>query len=64
VIQNNPKTLAQWDGYKRPLVGSLPVNLQRFGMDKAPKVESLQEIIAGMTDAGGPHYPAITRDHG
>ena len=52
VIQNNqkakqnPKALAQLDGYKRPLVGSLSANLQRFGMDKVNKVESLQEIIA------------------
>ncbi len=39
VIQNNqkassnPKALAQLDGYKRLLVGSLSANLQRFGMD-------------------------------
>src|SRR6476660_7687865 len=56
VIQNNrkaranPKALAQLDGYKRPLVGSLSANLQRFGMDKAIKVESLQEIIADMAE--------------
>ena len=37
VIQNNqkarqnPKALAQLDGYKRPLVGSLSANFQRFG---------------------------------
>jgi len=51
VIQNNqkaranPKALAQLDGYKRPLVGSLSANLQRFGMEKVGKVETLQEII-------------------
>ena len=56
VIQNNPKAranpkaLAQLDGYKRPLVSSLSSNLQRFGMEKVLKVESLQEIIAGMTE--------------
>ena len=56
VIQNNPKArsnpkaLAQLNGYKRPLVSSLSGNLQRFGMEKMLKVESLQEIIAGMTD--------------
>jgi hypothetical protein len=56
VIQNNPKArqnpkaLAQLDGYKRPLVSSLSGNLQRFGMERAAKVESLQEIIAEMTD--------------
>ena len=56
VIQNNqkarqnPKALAQLDGYKRPLVSSLSGNLQRFGMEKVAKVESLQEIIADMTE--------------
>ena len=58
VIQNNPKArtnpkvLAQLDGYKRPLVSSLSGNLQRFGMDKVSKAESLQDIIAEMTDPG------------
>ena len=56
VIQNNqkarqnPKALAQLDGYKRPLVGSLSANLQRFGMEKIAKAESLKEIIAEMTE--------------
>src|SRR6476469_3930318 len=56
VIQNNqkarqnPKALAQLDGYKRPLVGSLSGNLQRFGMEKVGKLESLQEIIAKMAE--------------
>jgi hypothetical protein len=56
VIQNNqkarqnPKALAQLDGYKRPLVGSLSANLQRFGFDRATKIESLQEIIAEMSE--------------
>src|SRR5215467_5961203 len=49
----NPKALAQLDGYKRPLVGSLSANLQRFGMEKVAKVESLQEIIAEMTEDDG-----------
>src|SRR6266850_73421 len=59
VIQNNqkarqnPKALAQLDGYKRPLVSSLSGNLQRFGMEKVGKLESLQEIIAEMTDSAG-----------
>lgn len=48
--RQNPKALAQLDGYKRPLVGSLSANLQRFGMDRVAKVESLQEIIADMID--------------
>jgi len=58
VIQNNPKAranpkaLAQLDGYKRPLVSSLAGNLQRFGMERVAKVESLQEIIAEMSETG------------
>jgi hypothetical protein len=36
------------DGYKRPLVGSLSANLQRFGMEKVGKAETLQEIIEEM----------------
>jgi hypothetical protein len=51
--RQNPKALAQLDGYKRPLVSSLSANLQRFGMEKAGKVESLQEIIAEMTEDDG-----------
>ena len=51
--RQNPKALAQLDGYKRPLVGSLSANLQRFGMEKVAKLESLQEIIAEMTDDDG-----------
>jgi hypothetical protein len=42
--------LAQLDGYKRPLVESLSANLLRFGMEKVGKLESLQEIIADMTE--------------
>jgi len=38
------------DGYKRPLVGSLSANLQRFSMERVAKVESLQEIIDEMGD--------------
>jgi hypothetical protein len=41
------------DGYKRPLVGSLSANLQRFGMERVAKVESLQEIVAEMTENDG-----------
>ncbi len=48
--RQNPKALAQLDGYKRPLVGSLSANLQRFGFERVAKVESLQEIIAGMQE--------------
>ena len=51
VIQNNPKAranpkaLSQLDGYKRPLVSSLSGNLQRFGMEKVARMESLQDIM-------------------
>src|SRR6266540_1546136 len=48
--RQNPKALSQLDGYKRPLVGSLSANLQRFGMERVAKVESLQEIIEEMAD--------------
>ena len=40
--RENPKALAQLDGYKRPLVGSLSANLQRFGFDRITKVETVQ----------------------
>jgi hypothetical protein len=49
--RDNPKALAQLDGYKRGLVNSLSGNLQRFGFDKASKVETLQHIIEEMNDA-------------
>jgi hypothetical protein len=57
VIQNNPKAranpkaLAQMDCYKRPLVTSLSDNLQRFGMENIGRIESLEEIIADMTES-------------
>ena len=54
----NPKALAQLDGYKRPLVGSLSANLQRFGMERVAKTESLQEIIDEMKD-GGTDEPSV-----
>ena len=51
--RQNPKALAQLDGYKRPLVDSLSANLQRFRMEKVAKMESLQEIIEEMTEDPG-----------
>jgi hypothetical protein len=48
--RSNPKALAQLDGYKRGLVNSLTGNLQRFGFAKAPKIESLEEIIDEMSE--------------
>jgi hypothetical protein len=50
--RDNPKALAQLDGYKRPLVGSLSANLQRFGFDRITKVESLEEIFAEAAESG------------
>jgi hypothetical protein len=46
--RSNPKALHTLDGYKRGLVNSLTGNLQRFGFEKVPKVETLQEIIEAM----------------
>ena len=54
----NPKALAQLDGYKRPLVSSLSGNLQRFGMERVAKVETLHEIIAEMSESAD--NPATT----
>jgi hypothetical protein len=51
--RQNPKALAQLDGYKRALVNSLTGNLQRFGFQKVAKVESLQEIIDEMGEDFG-----------
>jgi hypothetical protein len=48
--RQNPKALAQLDGYKRGLVNSLTGNLQRFGFERVAKVESLQEIIDEMSE--------------
>jgi hypothetical protein len=50
--RQNPKALAQLDGYKRPLVGSLSANLQRFGMDRVPKIETLEEIFSEPAETG------------
>ena len=51
--RENPKALAQLDGYKRPLVGSLSTNLQRFGFDRITKVETLEEIFSEPTGNDG-----------
>lgn len=51
IIQNNPKArqnprgLSQFDGYKRGLVNSLTRNLQKFGLDRVPKVKTLDELL-------------------
>jgi hypothetical protein len=48
--RQNPKALAQLDGYKRGLVNSLTGNLQRFGFERVAKVEALQEIMEEMRE--------------
>ena len=51
IIQNNPKArqnprgLSQLDGYKRGLVNSLTGNLQKFGLDRVAKIETLEEVL-------------------
>jgi hypothetical protein len=51
IIQNNPKArqnprgLSQLDGYKRGLVNSLTGNLQKFGLDRVPRVKTLDELL-------------------
>ena len=58
VIQNNPKAranpkaLAQLDGLQEAAGEFLIGNPQRFGMATVAKVESLQEIIAEMSETG------------
>ena len=45
-MRENPGGLSQLDGYKRGLVNSLTGNLQKFGMDRVAKVETLEEIFS------------------
>ena len=47
--RNNPKALHTLDGYKRGLVNSLTGNLQRFGFERVPRTESLQETLEEMS---------------
>ena len=44
-VRQNPRGLHQLDGYKRGLVNSLTGNLQKFGLDRAPKIETLEEVL-------------------
>jgi hypothetical protein len=43
--RQNPRGLSQIDGYKRGLVNSLTGNLQKFGLDRMPKIETLEEVL-------------------
>jgi hypothetical protein len=51
IIQNNPKArqnprkLSQLDGYKRGFLNSLTGNLQKFGLDRVPRVKTLDELL-------------------
>lgn len=51
IIQNNPKArqnprgLSQFDGYKRGLVNSLTGNLQKFSLDRVPRVKTLDDLL-------------------
>jgi hypothetical protein len=51
IIQNHPKArqnprgLSQLECYKRGLVNSLTGNLQKFGLDRVSKVETLEEVL-------------------
>jgi hypothetical protein len=57
IIQNNPKArqnprgLSQLDGYKRGLVNSLTGNLQKFGLDRVPRVKTLDELLQDVKPA-------------
>jgi hypothetical protein len=58
----NPKALAQLDGYKRPLVGSLSANLQRFGFERVAKIETLQEMIEEIGETGDNPATALAQN--
>ena len=44
-VRQNPRGLHQLDGYKRGLVNSLTGNLQKFGLDRVPRVKTLDELL-------------------
>lgn len=45
--KENPAALAKLDGYRRPVINSLSINLDRFGFTRAPpKQKTLQEILS------------------
>jgi 50S ribosomal subunit-associated GTPase HflX len=44
-VRENPRGLSQLDGYKRGLVNSLTGNLQKFGLDRVPKMKSLEDLL-------------------
>ena len=44
-MRQNPRGLHQLDDYKRGLVNSLTGNLQKFGLDRVPRVKTLDELL-------------------
>src|SRR5438094_7481935 len=44
-VRENPRGLSQLDSYKRGLVNSLTGNLQKYGLDRMPKIETLEEVL-------------------
>ena len=44
-VRENPRGLSQLDGYKRGLVNSLTGNLQKFGLDRVPKMKTLEDLL-------------------
>ena len=44
-VRQNPRGLHQLDNYKRSLVNSLTGNLQKFGLDRAPRVQTLEDLL-------------------
>src|SRR5262245_59898759 len=44
-VRQNPRGLYQLDGYKRGLVNSLTGNLQKFGLDRVPRVITLADLL-------------------
>src|SRR5262249_29846135 len=52
-VRENPRGLSQLDSYKRGLVNSLTGNLQKFGLDRVAKVETLEEIFSEADETRG-----------
>jgi hypothetical protein len=44
-VRQNPRGLHQLDGYKRGLINSLTGNLQKFGLERVPRVKTLEDLL-------------------
>jgi hypothetical protein len=53
-VRQNPRGLHQLDGYKRGLVNSLTGNLQKFGLDRVPRVKMLEDLLQDDETSGNP----------